>query len=105
VDKTKLAVILAFVGALAVTLPFVLDWRAGVAFARIKQGDHEALVLGYLSSPSKVDACPERLMWNDQDLGANDGRCVRWSTWTYARHSYAVGFSADRKVVAKKDGE
>jgi hypothetical protein len=105
VDKTKLAVILALVGALALIMPFVLDWRAGVAFERIKQGDHEALVLGYLSSPSQMGACPDRLMWNGQDIGANDGRCVRWYTWTYARHAYSIGFSQEKKVVAKKRGE
>jgi len=104
-DKNKLAVILAVVGGLALALPFLLDWRAGVAYGRIKQGDHEPLVLGYLGSPSKVGSCPDRLMWNDQDTGANDGRCVRWSTWTYARHVYGVGFSSDKKVVAKKQGE
>ena len=104
-DKNKLAAILVLVGTLAVALPLVLDWRAGIAFARIKQGDHESLVLGYLGSPSKTGSCPDRLTWNAQDLGANDGHCVRWNTWSYARHAYSVGFSPDKKVVAKKLGE
>jgi hypothetical protein len=87
------------VGALG--LVRLLDWRAGLAFGRIRPGEAEAKVLMYLGSPSKTEPCGGVLWWADQPAGRNDGRCISQARYQYAHSAWIVGYDADRKVVSK----
>jgi hypothetical protein len=90
------AILLGVVG-----MPYVLDWRSGVAFARIAPGDQESLVIQYMGNPDAKGACGTLLQWNQDSLGANDGRCVREARYKGQRGSWVVGYSADARVISK----
>ena len=93
--------VLVVLGLGSLVFDRLLNWRAGKAFERIKQGDAESLVIMYLGTPTHATTCGDRLWWDDQDSGANGGRCVRWASYDYHHSAWGVGYSADAKVVAK----
>jgi hypothetical protein len=101
--KIKIGLVLA-AAAFVLVVVFqdnLLNWRAGKAFERIKQGDEERLVRLYLGAPSAAGECPGQLWWNDENRGPNDGRCARWERYDFRGGSWQVGYSADAHVVAK----
>lgn len=92
---------LVLIGLLVLGFNAVLEWRAGYAYRRIQKGDSEARVRLYLGEPSRFEACGDPLWWDQDNLGKNDGRCVRYARYDYHHSSYGVGYSADHVVVAK----
>jgi hypothetical protein len=104
-QQTRLRIALIIFGAAIVIgffgMPYLLDWRSGKAFARIAQGDSETRVILYLGSPDAKGACGTQLRWEQESVGANDGRCVREVRYKGRRGSWVVGYSADGHVVSK----
>jgi hypothetical protein len=80
-----------------------LDARAGRAFERIQPDDSEAAVVALLGEPDVERPCGDNLWWGgDYDYrGRNDGRCVTEVRYEYFLSAWAVGYSADRRVVSK----
>jgi hypothetical protein len=79
----------------------LLDWRAGRAFAHIEKGFDGGRVHLFLGNASRQAPCGDTLWWGDTDAGKNDGSCARWDYYDYRKGSWAIGYSADGKVVAK----
>lgn len=104
-QKTRLRIALAIGAVLIVAgvllMPPLLDWRAGKAYARVQQGDAETKVIMYLGYPDAKESCGPQLRWDQDSLGANDGRCVRQSRYRGRHGSWVVGYSTDRLVVSK----
>ncbi|MBV8062247.1 MAG: hypothetical protein JOY51_01560 [Nevskia sp.] len=101
--RLRIALAIAAVLILAgmILLPRLLDWRAGKAFAQVRQGDAESLVQMYLGYPSNSGACGTQLRWDEDSLGGNDGRCVREVRYLGRSGARVVGYSANAKVVSK----
>jgi len=101
--RLRAALLIAAVAAVAgvVLLPRLFEWRAGVAFAKIQQGDAASRVKLFMGVPSATGACGADLRWDEQRLGANDGRCVREERFRGSRGTRVVGYSADGHVVSK----
>jgi hypothetical protein len=101
--RLRIALVIGAVAIVAgaVLLPPLLDWRAGKAYARIQQGDTETKVIMYLGSPDAREACGAQLRWDQDSLGANDGRCVRQARYRSRHGDWVVGYSVDRVVVSK----
>jgi hypothetical protein len=104
-QKARLRIALA-IGAAAIVagsvlLPPLLDWRAGKAYARIQKGDAESKVMMFLGSPDARGVCGAQLRWDQESLGANDGRCVHEARYRSRHGAWIVGYSADRVVVSK----
>jgi len=104
-QKSRLRIALAIFAAAVLTgvvvLPYLLDWRNGKAFARIARGDQETRVILYLGYPDAKGACGTQLQWDQDSLGANDGRCVREVRYKGRHGVWVVGYSADAHVVSK----
>jgi hypothetical protein len=82
-------------------MPRLTDWRFRQAFTRIRQGDEEKLVALYLGSPERTGGCGTQLRWNEDSLGANDGRCVKEARFDGRGGTWVVGYSANGHVIAK----
>jgi hypothetical protein len=101
---TALLAIVAAAGLLAGAafgFDALLDWRAGKAFDRIEKGFDGGRVHLFLGNPSRQTPCGDTLWWGDANAGKNDGGCARWDYYDYRKGSWAIGYSADGKVVAK----
>jgi cytochrome oxidase Cu insertion factor (SCO1/SenC/PrrC family) len=90
------AIVVGLVG-----LPYLLDWRSGKAFERIARGDQETRVILYLGYPDARGGCGTQLRWDQESLGANDGRCVTEVRYKGRHGAWVVGYSADAHVVSK----
>jgi hypothetical protein len=106
--RILLGVILApFAVALIAVAAFIvndqLDRRAGRSFQRIQMGAAEKAVVALMGKPETVRPCGNNLWWGgDADFrGKNDGRCVTEVRYEYFLSAWAVGYSADRRVVSK----
>lgn len=101
--RIRIALIIALICVIAcvVGLPYLADWRSGQAFARIKQGDTEKLVTLYMGYAAHSGGCGTQLRWNEDSLGANDGRCVKEVRYDGRRGAWVVGFSANGQVISK----
>jgi hypothetical protein len=101
----RLRIVLIIAAVLLVTaavgLPYLSDWRSAQAFARIKQGDGEKLVRLYMGYTAQSTGCGTQLRWNEDSLGANDGRCVKEVRYDGRRGAWVVGYSANGQVIAK----
>ena len=99
-----LAPVLLFV---LLSAAFFVNWyfdsRAGIAFQKIEMGASEADVIKLLGKPDVERKCGENLWWGgDYDFrGKNDGRCVTEVRYEYFLSAWAVGYTADRRVVSK----
>ena len=78
-----------------------LDWRAGRACEHIDKGFDGARVRLFLGAASRQAPCGDTLWWGETNAGYNDGTCARWDYYDYRKGSWAIGYSADGKVVAK----
>ncbi|MDR3416835.1 MAG: hypothetical protein P4L83_11675 [Nevskia sp.] len=101
--RLRIALVIAAVAVVLGTLllPSLFDWRAGKAFARIQKGDAASKVALFLGVPSSSGGCGPELRWDEDRLGANDGRCVREDRFKVRRGTQVVGYSADGHVVSK----
>jgi hypothetical protein len=92
---------LVLIGAAVMGFSALIDWRAGIAYGRVQKGDAETKVMLFLGRPTRYEPCGDPLWWDAQELGKNDGRCVRYARYDYHHSSYAIGYSADHLVVSK----
>lgn len=101
--RLRLALLIGAIAILAAALllPPLLDWRAGKAYARIQKGDAETKVMMYLGPPDAKQVCGAQLRWDQDSLGANDGRCVLEARYRGRHGTWVVGYSAGRMVVSK----
>lgn len=99
--RIALAIAAAAILAGVIGLPYLFDWRSGKAFARVRQGDEETKVILYLGYPSHTGGCGTQLRWNEDSLGANDGRCVKEVRYNGRHGIWVIGYSADGHVVSK----
>lgn len=101
--RIRIALVIAGIAVLAavIGLPHLADWRSAQAFARIKQGDAEKLVTLYMGYAAHSGGCGTQLRWNEDSLGANDGRCVKEVRYDGRGGSWVVGFSANGQVISK----
>jgi hypothetical protein len=101
--RIRIALIVAALGVAAaiVGLPYLSDWRSSQAFARIKQGDAEKLVGLYMGYAAHSGGCGTQLRWNEDSLGANDGRCVKEARYDGRSGAWVVGYSANGNVISK----
>jgi hypothetical protein len=99
--RLALAIAAAVVLAGVILLPRLLDWRAGKAFARVQPGDEQTKVIMYLGYPSSSGGCGTQLRWNEDSLGANDGRCVKEVRYDGRHGVWVLGYSAAGRVVSK----
>lgn len=101
--RLRIALAIAAVAAVAgvILMPRLLDWRAGKAFARVQQGDEQTKVIMYLGYPSSTGGCGTQLRWNDDSLGANDGRCVKEVRYNGRGGVWVLGYTATGHVVSK----
>lgn len=102
-DRLRIALAIFAIAVLAgvVLLPRLMDWRSGKAFARVRQGDEQTKVILYLGYPSSSGGCGTQLRWNEDSLGANDGRCVKEVRYGGRHGVWVVGYSANGQVVSK----
>ncbi len=102
--RLRIALIIAAVAILfgVVVLPYLFDWRSGKAFARIARGDEETKVILYMGYPDATGGCGTQLQWDQDSLGANDGRCVREVRYKGRHGVWVVGYSADAHVISKR---
>lgn len=99
--RIALAIVAVAVLVGIVLLPLLFDWRSAKAYGRIKQGDEETKVILYLGYPTSTGACATQLQWDQDSLGANDGRCVREVRYQGRHGTWVVGYSGDGHVVSK----
>ena len=101
--RTRIALVIVGIAALVavVGLPRLADWRSAQAFARIKQGDTEKLVTLYMGYAAHGGGCGTQLRWNEDSLGANDGRCVKEVRYDGRGGDWVVGYSANGQVISK----
>jgi len=99
--RIALAIVAVAILAGVILLPYLLDWRAGKAFARVQQNDEQTKVILYLGYPSSIGGCGTQLRWNEDSLGANDGRCVREVRYNGRHGAWVLGYSANGHVVSK----
>ena len=102
--RLRIALTIAAIAVLigATGLPYLFDWRSGKAFARIARGDEETKVILYMGYPDATGACGTQLQWDQDSLGANDGRCVREVRYKGRHGVWVVGYSADAHVISKR---
>jgi hypothetical protein len=102
-SRLLIALLIAAAGILAISvgLPYLMDWRSGQAFARIARGDTETHVILYMGYPDAKGGCGTQLQWDQDSLGANDGRCVREVHYQGRHGLWVVGYSADAHVISK----
>ena len=102
-SRLRIALVIALIAVLigVVVLPYLFDWRATKAYARIKQGDMETTVILYLGYPDIKGACGTQLQWDKDSLGANAGRCVREVRYKGRHGTWVVGYTADAHVISK----
>jgi len=81
----------------------ILDARAGQKFEEIRWEESEASVNSFMGEPDKVLRCGDNLWWGDNGhyLGRNDGSCVTEVRYEYFLSTWAVGYSAEGRVVSK----
>lgn len=93
----------ALIGVAAFIVNDQFDKRAGRSFQRIQMGATETAVVALMGKPDTVRPCGDNLWWGgDADFrGKNDGRCVTEVRYEYFLSAWAVGYSADRRVVSK----
>jgi hypothetical protein len=96
-------IVLCALIAVAVILDVVRDSTDGRAFRQIRKGDTVAVVESRLGKPDSTEPCGRNLWWggDGEYLGKNDGRCVTWVRYNHFLSAWAVGYSADGKVVSK----
>jgi hypothetical protein len=99
--RIALVIAVVLVAVIVVGLPVLADWRSAQAFARIKQGDGEKLVTMYMGYAAHSGGCGTQLRWDDDSLGANDGRCVKEVRYDGRRGAWMVGYSANGQVISK----
>lgn len=72
-------------------------------FLTIARGTTRQLVIDRLGSPGTSEPCGDRLWWDDQDIGPNNGECVvqmrYWSSWS--PENWVIGLDARGNVVSK----
>jgi hypothetical protein len=102
-QRLRIALIIFAVAVVVgvIGMPYLTDWRSDQAFARIKQGDDEKLVTLYMGYAEHAGGCGTQLRWNEDSLGANDGRCVKEVRYNGRRGAWVVGYSANGNVVSK----
>jgi hypothetical protein len=89
--------------SVALASDIILDRRDHKAFDKISKADIEVTVERALGRPDSVQSCGISLWWGyDSDyVGKNDGRCVKWVRYDHFLSAWAIGYSADGKVVSK----
>jgi len=69
-SRLRIALVIVLIAIIVgvVVLPYLFDWRATKAYARIKQGDMETTVILYLGYPDIKGACGTQLQWDKYSL-------------------------------------
>jgi hypothetical protein len=77
--------------------------READAFHGIEMGASEAAVVRTMGKPDVERPCGDNLWWggDHEYRGRNDGRCVAEVRYEHMLGAWAVGYSADRRVVSK----
>lgn len=101
--RLRIALAIAAVAIIAgvIGLPYLFDWRSAQAYGRIQPGDTETKVIMYLGYPDASGACGTQLQWDQDSLGANDGRCVREVRYRGRHGTWVVGYSATKQAISK----